>query len=108
MNVGQIGDTVFCDLNANGIQEPGDLGIPGVTIILICKTTNGTPLGFGTAVTDAQGKYLFYDVPAGVCEVWANYATVPRECHIVVCPPMVTVNLESVGAPTTGTRPFAP
>ena len=50
-----IGDFVFKDTNGNGIQDAGELGIPGVTVHLF------DPLGnsLATAVTDANGKYTF-------------------------------------------------
>ena len=56
-----LGDFVFDDLNANGVQDPGEPGVAGVTVNLY-KDTNGD--GFGdlfleTQITDAQGLYLF-------------------------------------------------
>ena len=57
-----IGDFVWDDVNANGIQDAGEAGINGVTLTL--SGTNGV----GTAVTDhattdANGKYLFTEAP---------------------------------------------
>ena len=57
-----IGDFVWDDANANGIQDTGEAGISGVTL-----TLNGTN-SVGTAVTDhattdANGKYLFTEAP---------------------------------------------
>ena len=57
-----IGDFVWKDTNANGIQDTGETGISGVTLTL--TGTNGV----GTAVTDhattnVNGKYLFTEVP---------------------------------------------
>lgn len=58
-----IGDFVWHDLNQNGIQDPGEPGIPGVKIIVLVVPKGGftTP---DTIVTDANGKYL-YEGPAG-------------------------------------------
>jgi hypothetical protein len=48
-----IGDTVFFDANGNGVQDPGEPCIPGVTVTL--KDWAGASLG--TATTDANGHY---------------------------------------------------
>ncbi len=55
-----IGDTVWYDGNGDGIQQPGEPGIPGIQVC-------ATPAGGGTAIcatTDANGHY-FIAVPAG-------------------------------------------
>ena len=59
---GAIGDTVFFDWNGNGQQDPGEAGIPGVTVELY--DSDGTTLLFST-VTDATGFYLFPSLPPG-------------------------------------------
>ena len=33
---GSIGDFVWFDRDADGVQDAGELGIPGVTVSLIC------------------------------------------------------------------------
>jgi uncharacterized repeat protein (TIGR01451 family) len=50
----QIGDRVWKDLNGNGVQDPGEPGIAGVTLQLF----QGTKL-VGTTVTDGMGQYAF-------------------------------------------------
>ena len=55
---GRIGDTVFRDWNNNGVQDAGEEGIAGVTVSL-----SGT--SSATAVTDANGNYLFTGLTAG-------------------------------------------
>ncbi len=57
---GQIGDTIYRDWNNNGVQDPGEEGIPGVTVQLN---------GGATAVTDANGKYLFAGLTPGTYTV---------------------------------------
>jgi hypothetical protein len=52
-----LGDLVWADNNANGMQDSGEPGIGNVTVIL--KNTSGATLA--TTTTDAQGKYYFYD-----------------------------------------------
>lgn len=59
---GSIGDFVWNDINKNGIQESGEPGIAGVTVRLLNGTTNAI---IATTTTDATGKYIFNDVPAG-------------------------------------------
>lgn len=57
-----IGDTVFKDLNGDGIQQGGEPGIAGVVVTLL--DSQGNPLVdiFGnpiTATTNANGQYTF-------------------------------------------------
>jgi LPXTG-motif cell wall-anchored protein len=52
----EIGNRVWRDDNANGVQDPGEPPIAGVTVRLIIGT------GFFDAVTDANGNYLFSSV----------------------------------------------
>ncbi|MEO1524386.1 MAG: SdrD B-like domain-containing protein [Planctomycetota bacterium] len=56
-----IGDLVWSDLNGNGIKEPGEPGIEGVTVNLF--NSNGAKLHDIT--TDAQGRYWFSGLAAG-------------------------------------------
>ncbi|MCC5843566.1 MAG: choice-of-anchor A family protein [Verrucomicrobia bacterium] len=56
-----IGDWVWLDANANGIQDPHEDGVPGITVRLL--THEGDVLK--TAVTDAGGYYLFEDLVEG-------------------------------------------
>jgi protocatechuate 3,4-dioxygenase beta subunit len=58
---GTIGNIVFSDLNGNGVQDPGELGIGGVTVTL----RDGAGNIVGTTVTDANGNYSFTNLPAG-------------------------------------------
>ncbi|MCK5738173.1 hypothetical protein KAH55_03285, partial [bacterium] len=51
-----IGDFVFEDLNANGIQDGGDQPIAGATVTLLNSDGSSTGL---TTTTDASGKYEF-------------------------------------------------
>jgi len=64
-----IGDTIWYDENGNGIQDNGELGIPGVTVTAL--DANGQPIPGGTAVTNAAGQYTF-GVEAGTFSVQVN------------------------------------
>ncbi|MEM6696938.1 MAG: SdrD B-like domain-containing protein, partial [Bacteroidota bacterium] len=66
--VGSIGDTVFEDRDADGVRDAGEEGIPGVTIDLYRDLNGNGELDpgepkIGTETTDANGMYLFTDLP---------------------------------------------
>jgi hypothetical protein len=58
---GCIGDRAWHDLNENGIQDPGELGLVGATFIL--RTSSGAVVQ--VAVSDLNGIYHFSNVPPG-------------------------------------------
>ena len=65
-----IGDTVFNDLDGDGIQDPGEPGVSGVKVKLFTAGPDGafcTPddVMVTMQVTDANGMYLFTDVQPG-------------------------------------------
>ena len=47
-NIGQIGDTIWEDTDGDGVQDPGEPGIPGVTVTL--DPPAGVDLGNGPGV----------------------------------------------------------
>ncbi|MFO0889865.1 MAG: SdrD B-like domain-containing protein [Isosphaeraceae bacterium] len=64
LNSNQLSGTVYLDVNDNGVQDPGEPGLAGVTV-----TLTGTP-NFGsfatiTVNTDGSGHYSFSGIPAG-------------------------------------------
>ena len=61
----RIGDTVFLDANANGVQDAGELGISEVTIALLDDLGGHV----ASAVTDANGLYLFDGLADGTYSV---------------------------------------
>ncbi|CAG0123806.1 partial Serine-aspartate repeat-containing protein D, partial [Rhodocyclaceae bacterium] len=73
-----IGDRVWEDSNANGVQDAGESGIAGVTVKLLDSSSNVLQ----TMVTDANGNYLF-DVAPGTYKVAivapAGYAVSPKD-----------------------------
>lgn len=57
---GKIGGTVYLDPANQGVQDPNEPGLEGVTVIL--KDSNGnTPID--TQATDPNGDYLFVGLP---------------------------------------------
>jgi len=84
--LGEIGDFVWCDLNNDGIQDPGEPGLEGVVVNLTCTLPDGSTLT-DSRTTDANGWYLFTDVPAGDCHVEVDVNTAPMGCdQIGECP----------------------
>ena len=59
--LGSIGDYVWEDLNADGVQDGAEDPIEGVMVVLYDDL--GMPLD--TAYTDVNGLYLFDELPAG-------------------------------------------
>ena len=57
----QIGDFVWEDLNGNGMQDNGEPGIGELSVTL--HAVDGSSVD--SVVTDADGAYLFENVPAG-------------------------------------------
>lgn len=80
-----LGDTTFIDVNRNGLQDDGDLPLANVTVTVIDVAT-GMPVttdAFGapytaTQVTDANGFYLFDDLPPGNYQVTFDIGTAPN------------------------------
>jgi uncharacterized repeat protein (TIGR01451 family) len=67
---GTIGDRVWSDVNGNGVQDAGEVGIGNVTLDLLaagadglCGTADDSVVA--TATTAPDGTYLFTGVPAG-------------------------------------------
>ncbi|MDB6153181.1 MAG: repeat-containing protein, partial [Chthoniobacteraceae bacterium] len=68
----RIGDFVWNDLNDNGIQDPGEPGIDGVTVTL----KSGTDV-VATTVTSGGGAYSFIKLLAGNYSVEVDPSTLP-------------------------------
>ncbi len=66
---GVISGTVFHDFNTNGVQDPGEPGIPGQTLFLDLDNSGLLKSGDPTAITDANGNYQFTGLSAGTYTV---------------------------------------
>ena len=58
---GGIGDLVWEDTDGDGVQDPGETGVPGAIVTLYDDMGNMV----AKDTTDANGNYNFDDVPAG-------------------------------------------
>lgn len=63
-----IGDFVWEDLNANGVQDAGEPGVAGFPVSLVGEDLDGNPVSH-TTTTDADGKYSFPDLASGTYTV---------------------------------------
>ncbi|MBK6815811.1 MAG: DUF11 domain-containing protein [Saprospiraceae bacterium] len=68
-----IGNLVWIDSNNNGLVDAGEMGIPGVEVVLHIVTQSGC-VAVDTQITDGSGKYLFDTLIAGdyIIEITAN------------------------------------
>ena len=72
---GSIGDRVWNDLNADGVQNENEPGIGGVTVTLYDEEGNV----LATTVTTDDGGYLFEFLPPGTYTVCVDAATLPAD-----------------------------
>jgi uncharacterized repeat protein (TIGR01451 family) len=68
-----LGDRVWIDTDHNGIQDAGEVGVPGVGVTL--HDASGATVGH--TVTDTNGLYLFDRLNAGTYNVCFDVATIP-------------------------------
>nr|MCH9647210.1 carboxypeptidase regulatory-like domain-containing protein [Deltaproteobacteria bacterium] len=71
--LGSIGDRVWEDLNGDGSQDVGEVGINNVTVNLL----DGGAIVIDTQVTSGDGNYLFSGLPAGSYTVVVDATTLP-------------------------------
>ncbi len=66
-----VGDYVWNDSNANGIQNTGETGISGVTLTLTGTNGSGQSV-IDHATTNGSGAYLFTECPAATRWPWTR------------------------------------
>jgi len=85
---GSVGDYVWYDANLDGVQDADEQPLAGVTMKLLVDDGTGNfvpfqiPDGSGglvdyVVVTDADGLYLFEDLPSGDYQVMVDTSTLP-------------------------------
>ncbi|MCE5214594.1 MAG: carboxypeptidase regulatory-like domain-containing protein [Methanobacterium sp.] len=87
-----IGDLVWEDLNANGMYDIGEPGVPNVLV----KLYNSTGTQLDTTVTDANGNYYFNNLIPG--NYYLNFST-PAGYYIS---PFYGAGYDNKANPTTG------
>lgn len=95
---GTITGIKFNDTNSNGIQDSGEGGIAGISIILY-------PSGF-SATTDQNGNYIFTNVPVGSYTLFEEITP----GFILTTPKFVSVQVNSgqTSIVNFGNRPLIP
>ena len=95
-----ISDTVWLDRDGDGVLDPNESGIEGVTVNLVDAAGNI----IGTAITDTNGEFTFNGVPDG------DYTVVPADTNGVLLPFFPTtaeaaarsLSVTVAGGPVTG------
>ena len=87
-----LGDRAWLDLDADGVQDPGEPGVPGVQVVLY----DGAGVSVNSAVTDATGAYSFANLVPG------DYSL------LFVPPPSYALSPRDVGADDLDSDAFAP
>lgn len=104
---GLIGDTVWFDANADGIEDADEVGFSGVDVTLVWFGPDGDETTTGdnvvqTTTTDANGQYLFDNLPEGDFRVTIDPTTLPAgltqtaDSDGVATPDTSLVTLDSV------------
>ena len=100
-----IGDTIWLDDNSDGVLDPGEKGIPGVTVIVTYLGPDGVAGGGDdlvfTTTTATDGTYLVTGLPAGAFSVVVDPASLPAGLSS-------TYDLDGVGTPNAAAVTLAP
>ena len=123
--LGSIGDYIWRDVNKNGVWDPGEFGLAGVTVYLY------GPVNLVTE-TNASGFYLFSNLPPGTYTIYVDltdpdipdgYGLTTVGQYVVALgpgttyldadfgfysPPTITVLGITEELPFTGMNPFIP
>ncbi len=91
-----LGDYVWHDQNGDGVQDPGEPGVPGVTVTLY--TGSGTVVS--TTTTDANGEYRFDNLTPG--DYYVVFTNLPPELPFITAPNMGDDASDSDADPATG------
>ncbi len=107
-----IGDTVFYDLNMNGLQDAQEVGIPNVDLTLYLDVNgNGvldaTDFPWSSQTTDVNGHYLFTNLASAVWFVVVDESDIPSGYRQTADPDqqgVVATAGDGMGTVTLGTN----
>jgi len=97
----RVGDRIWIDEDRNGLQDPGEEGVPGVMVTLYDTSTGDV---IGTTTSDANGNYLFDELYPGDYYVEFDLSSIPSN-YGVIAPDAGDDTLDSDVDPTTGQTP---
>jgi len=102
--LGSIGDLVWFDTDGDGIKDSNENGLEGATVTLD-PGTPGNPNDDVVMVTDANGNYLFTDLPSGPYTISVDVSTVTGGLpnNVTVADLIQTFDYDSVGTPNNST-----
>ncbi|MEY3218681.1 MAG: hypothetical protein RIT27_38, partial [Pseudomonadota bacterium] len=92
-----VGDTVWLDSNSDGIQQPNEIGLSGIEVILQSAGADGKLNTaddiFTKTTTDSKGYYQFGNLNAGQISVGVNPDTLPAGAQFTT-PSAKSLNLQ--------------
>ncbi|MDP5093830.1 MAG: SpaA isopeptide-forming pilin-related protein, partial [Polaribacter sp.] len=103
--LGSIGDTVWYDADGDGTQNGTESGLEGATVTLD-PGTPGDPSDDVTTTTDANGNYIFDDLPAGNYTVSVDVSTVTGGLPSGVTPAELAQTFDADGTGTANTSDY--
>jgi len=93
----ELGDFVWCDLDDDGVLDPGESGLPGVLVNLTCagpdRILGNADDVMASMTTDMSGISLFTDLPPGACFVEVDVTSAPEGKIPSMCPLHCSVGL---------------
>jgi DNA-directed RNA polymerase II subunit RPB1 len=93
-----VGDKVWIDTDKNGLQGPTEPPLAGVRVTLL----DGSGAVVGTTTTDANGRYLFDDLPAGSYRVTFELTPDQAARYRFTTPNRGAAGTDSDADPSTG------
>ncbi|MBC8144479.1 MAG: hypothetical protein H7X80_02770, partial [bacterium] len=76
---GSASGVIYYDTDRDGVQDPGEPGIPSVTVKLTSYFPDGTVKSTSLSVTDPDGRYMFPGLGAGNYNVAVDMTTLEND-----------------------------